>query len=61
MGDVYSTLKNLHILGVILFLGNIIVTAWWKVMADSQSNSMVVAFAQRQVKFENSKEETWLT
>jgi len=34
---------------VVLFLGNIIVTGWWKVMADRTRNPAVIAFAQRQV------------
>ena len=27
-------LKILHLIGVVLFLGNIIVTAFWKIIAD---------------------------
>ena len=45
----YLALKSLHIVGVILFLGNIIVTAWWKVMANLNGDPKVVSFAQRQV------------
>ena len=45
----YSALKILHFLGLILFIGNIIVTGWWKVMADRTGDPRVVAFAQRQV------------
>jgi uncharacterized membrane protein len=45
----YALLKGLHLLGAIIFLGNIIVTAWWKVMADRTRDPVVVAFAQRQV------------
>ena len=47
--DTYSLLKSLHIVGVILFVGNIIVTGWWKTMANRTRNPAVVAFAQRQV------------
>ena len=47
--DTYLWLKTLHILGAILFLGNIIVTGWWKVMADRTREPRIVAFAQRQV------------
>jgi uncharacterized membrane protein len=36
-------------LGAVIFLGNIIVTGWWKVMADRTSNPFVIALAQRQV------------
>ena len=39
----------LHILGVVLFLGNIIVTAVWKVLADRTKSPPVVAYAQRLV------------
>ena len=49
MSDTYLTLKSLHILGAVIFLGNIIVTGWWKVMADRTKNPKVIAFAQRQV------------
>jgi uncharacterized membrane protein len=45
----YLTLKSLHLLGAVLFLGNIIVTAVWKVLADRTANPAVVANAQRLV------------
>jgi uncharacterized membrane protein len=45
----YLLLKSLHIFGAILLLGNIIVTAWWKIMADRTRDPRVIAFAQRQV------------
>lgn len=47
--DGYLALKSIHLLGVVLFIGNIIVTGWWKVMADRTRNPAVIAFAQRQV------------
>lgn len=47
--NTYLFLKSLHILGVILFLGNIIVTGWWKTMADKTKDIRIIAFAQRQV------------
>jgi len=34
---------------VVAFLGNIIVTGWWKLMADRTRDPRVIAFAQRQV------------
>lgn len=40
---------TLHILGVVLFLGNIIVTAVWKLLADRTREPPVVAFGQRLV------------
>jgi uncharacterized membrane protein len=39
----------LHILGVVIFLGNIIVTAVWKVLADRTRNPAVIGYAQRLV------------
>jgi uncharacterized membrane protein len=49
MPDTYTTIKLVHIAGAVLLLGNIIVTAWWKVMADRTDNPSIIAFAQRQV------------
>lgn len=47
--DLYLALKSLHIVGAVLFIGNIIVTGWWKVAADLTRNPTIIAFAQRQV------------
>jgi uncharacterized membrane protein len=47
--NTYLLLKSVHILGVVLFLGNIIITGWWKIMADRTKNKQIIAFAQRQV------------
>ncbi len=47
--NTYLLLKSLHILGAVVFLGNIIVTGWWKAMADRTRNPVIIAFAQRQV------------
>lgn len=44
--DNYLLLKSMHILGVILFLGNIIVTAVWKMLADRTRSPAIVAHAQ---------------
>jgi len=49
MDNTYLWLKSLHLLGVVLFLGNIIITGWWKTMADRTKNPVIIAFAQRQV------------
>ncbi len=38
-----------HVTGVVLFLGNIVVTAVWKLLADRTREPGVVAFAQRLV------------
>jgi uncharacterized membrane protein len=45
----YSALKTLHILGAVLFTGNILVSAVWKALADRTREPRVVAFAQRLV------------
>jgi len=49
MDHSYLLLKSLHIFGAIIFLGNIIITGWWKFMADRTRDPKVIAFAQRQV------------
>jgi uncharacterized membrane protein len=49
MDNGYLWIKTIHVFGVVLFLGNIIITGWWKVMADATRNSQIIAFAQRQV------------
>ena len=38
-----------HVVGVVLFLGNIVVTAAWKLLADRTRSPAVVAYAQRLV------------
>jgi uncharacterized membrane protein len=45
----YAVFKVLHLFGVILFLGNIIVTALWKSLADRTGDPRIVAYAQRLV------------
>lgn len=45
----YTTLKMFHLLGVVLFLGNIIVTAVWKTMANRTGNLAVIHFSQNLV------------
>lgn len=47
--DWYLIFKVIHLSGIILFLGNIIITGWWKAMADRHGDPLVIAFAQRQV------------
>ena len=49
MDHSYLLLKSIHIFGAIIFLGNIIITGWWKFMADRTRDPRVIAFAQRQV------------
>lgn len=45
----YELLKTLHVLGAVLFLGNITVTALWKTLADRTRDAAVVSFSQRLV------------
>ena len=45
----YSAFKVVHLFGVIVFLGNIIVTAVWKTLADRTGDRRVIAYAQRLV------------
>lgn len=45
----YFAVKFVHVLGVVLFLGNIIVSAVWKTQADRTGNPVVIAFACRLV------------
>jgi uncharacterized membrane protein len=45
----YADFKTLHILGVVIFLGNIIVTGIWKYRVDATRRPEVIAFAQRLV------------
>lgn len=45
----YSVLKFLHILGVVILLGNVTITAFWKVLADLSDDRPVMIFAQRAV------------
>jgi uncharacterized membrane protein len=42
----YNAFKVVHLLGVVLFLGNIIVTALWKMLADRTREPAVIAYAQ---------------
>lgn len=45
----YTTFKSIHMLGIVLFLGNIIITGVWKAFADRTGNPAVIGFAQRLV------------
>lgn len=45
----YFAVKFVHVLGVVLFLGNIIVSAVWKTQADRTGNPVIIAFACRLV------------
>ena len=45
----YLAFKFVHLLGVVLFLGNIILTAVWKTLADQTREPRTIAYAQRLV------------
>jgi uncharacterized membrane protein len=45
--DLYDTLKFLHVVGVIVLLGNVTITAYWKVMADRTGDVVHAVHAQR--------------
>jgi uncharacterized membrane protein len=45
----YDAFKVVHLTGVVIFLGNIIVTGIWKVMADRTKDPRIIAYAQRLV------------
>ena len=47
--DSYLLLKTVHLVGAVLFIGNIVVTGWWKFMADATRDARIIGFAQRQV------------
>lgn len=49
MTTAYDVLKLLHILGVVLLLGNVTVTSIWKLYADATQDPAIIAFAQRLV------------
>jgi uncharacterized membrane protein len=43
---VYDIFKFLHVLGAVLLIGNVTVTAFWKVFADRTGDARLVAHAQ---------------
>lgn len=49
--DHYLILKSFHIFGVIIFLGNIIVTGFWKAFADLSKDWRIITFSQRLVTY----------
>lgn len=42
----YEIMRFIHVFGAIIFLGNIIITALWKISADRTNNPQIIAFAQ---------------
>lgn len=49
MADFYLTFRFVHLVSAVLFLGNIVVSAMWKLQADRSGNPAVAAFACRLV------------
>lgn len=47
----FLLLRVLHLLGVILFVGNIVTAALWKARADASGDLHAIAYAQRGVMF----------
>ena len=45
----YVVFKTLHIIGVVILLGNVTITAFWKVLADRTSDTRLIAHAQHGV------------
>jgi len=45
----YSMLKFLHVLGVVVLIGNVTITAFWKVYTDRTGDGPLVAHAQKAV------------
>lgn len=45
----YEVLKFLHLLGVVILIGNVTITAFWKVFADRTGDMRLVAHAQQAV------------
>ena len=45
----YEVAKLIHVIGVIVLIGNVTATAIWKLFADRTPDAKIVAFAQRLV------------
>jgi len=45
----YEFMKFLHLLGIVLLVGNVTITAFWKVFADRTGDAQIVAYAQNLV------------
>ena len=45
----YDFFKTLHILGVVVLLGNVTITAFWKVLSDRTGDPRLIAHAQHGV------------
>ena len=45
----YDLLKTLHLVGVVVLIGNVTITAFWKVFADRTGDTRLIAHAQHMV------------
>lgn len=50
----YLLFKTMHVIGAMLFVGNLLVTFVWKLMADRTRDPRVIGFAQRLVTLTDS-------
>lgn len=46
---IYDVWRFIHVLGVVILIGNITVTSIWKLYADATRDPAIIAFAQRLV------------
>lgn len=49
MSDAYLWFKALHVLGVVLLIGSVLINPFWKAMADRSGDPRIIAFAQVQL------------
>ena len=49
MENSYLTLKAVHVAMAVVFMGNVLLTALWKTLADRTRDARVIAFSQRLV------------
>jgi uncharacterized membrane protein len=45
----YALFKSVHIIGVVILLGNVTITAFWKMLADRTGSARIIAHAQHGV------------
>lgn len=45
----FAFFKMIHLLGVIMFIGNIVVTGYWKFKSDLTRDAKIIAFSSREV------------
>lgn len=45
----YALFKTIHLIGVVILVGNVTITAYWKVFADRTRDARIVAHAQHGV------------